>query len=153
MQLRKPIWRYYHTRFSSQPGKMILPEWQNHFCPDWLIFRKMGWGGGGGAAALQHPWAVRLFPDFDFFEKTKKSRPFSYPSSQGPVYPFFFWHWHCLETMLTGPCTYLASALCNQPQPASISFSSSRARGIWNRMFKREIFCREGGGPKHSLFE
>ena len=39
MQLRKPIWRYYHTRFSSQPGKMILPEWQDHFCPNWLIPR------------------------------------------------------------------------------------------------------------------
>ena len=42
MQLRKPIWRYYQTRFSSQPGKKILPEWQDHFCPSWLIFRKTG---------------------------------------------------------------------------------------------------------------
>ena len=31
----EPIWRYYHTRFSSQPSKKI-------FCPNWLIFRKMG---------------------------------------------------------------------------------------------------------------
>ena len=39
-----------HTWFSSQPGKMILSKWRNHFCPNWLIFRKIE-----GAAAPPPP--------------------------------------------------------------------------------------------------
>ena len=41
MQLRKPIWRYHHTQFSRQPGKLKT------FPPELVGFQKNGGGAGG----------------------------------------------------------------------------------------------------------